>query len=222
MEFCPAHLKEYYVLQYPVDSLEFSTEITPSQYLEYARKDLQDVGDARSIINAVSNAKRALHLQVDTIANGYGYQKLKRNSKFPAKLEFLGEIGIATPSIIFKLNALRNKVEHEYAVPDLEQIKDYCDVVELFLRSTESTITIFPDVVELESNEHFDRAETNTPRTSELPEFLTIEVMMFEGIIIIQGSDADAGIVVEKTVTASEKEYPEWIKHILEHVLRRV
>ncbi|SRR6266545_4426835 len=222
MELCPAHLSEYYVIQFPVESLEFSTEVTPSQYLEYARKDLQDGGDPRSIINAVSNAKRALHLQVDTIANGYGYQKLKRSSKFPAKLEFLGEIGIATPSIISKLNALRNKVEHEYAVPDLEQIKDYCDVVELFLRATESTINIFPDVVEFESNEHFDRAENDLPRISDLPEFLSVEVLMFEAIIIIQGTDVNAGIVLEKTVTAADREYPEWTKRILEHVLRRV
>jgi len=222
MEFSPSQLNEYYIIQFPLDALGFSTEVTPSQYLEYARKDLHDQGEARNIINAISNAKRALHLQVDTITEGYGYHKLKRSSKFPAKLEFLGEIGIATPSIISKLNTLRNKVEHDYAVPELEQIKDYCDIVELFLRATESTINTFPDMVEFESNEHFDRVESNSPRTSDLPEFLQVEMVKYEGIIIVQGSDYDKGIVFEKGISVTDKEYPEWIKHILEHVFRRI
>jgi hypothetical protein len=222
MELSPAQLREYFIIEFPLDALGFSTEITPAMYLEYARKDLQDEGEARNIINAVSNAKRALHLQVDTIVEGYGYHKLKRSSKFPAKLEFLGEIGIATPSIISKLNTLRNKVEHDYAVPELEQIQDYCDIVELFLRATESTINTFPDMVELESNEHFDRIQNKSPRKSDLPEFLQIEMVKYEGIIIIQGTDYDNGIVFEKGITVTDKEYPEWIKQILEHVFRRI
>ena len=222
MEFSSTHLIEYFIIEFPLDTLGFSTDITPAQYLEFARKDLEGDSEARNIINALGNIKRALHLQVDTIAEGYAYHKLKRSSKFPAKLEFLGEMGIATPSIISKLNTLRNKVEHDYAVPELEQIKDYCDVVELFLRATESTINTFPDMVEFESNEHFDRVQTDSPRTSELPEFLSIEMVKYEGTIIIQGSDYNKGVVLEKAITVTDKEYAEWVKRILEHVFRRV
>lgn len=222
MELTPAQLSEYYIVEFPYGSLGFGTEITPAQYLEYARKDLQDECEARNIINAVSNAKRALHLQVDTIAEGYGYHKLKKSSKFPAKLEFLGQMGIATPSIISKLNSLRNKVEHEYAVPDLEQIRDYCDIVELFLRATESTINTFPDEVHFESNEQFESAQSDSLEASDLPEFLLIEMVRYDGIIIIQGSDDGKGIVFEKAITVTDKEYTEWVKQILEHVFRRV
>ena len=139
MELSPKQLDDYCIIQYPTDSLEFGTIIKPFQYLEFARQDSFDGTESRNLINSLSNAKRALHLQVETIAQGYGYKKLKRNSRFPAKLEFLGEIGIATPPIISKLNVLRNKVEHDYIVPGLEQIRDYCDIVELFLRATEGS-----------------------------------------------------------------------------------
>jgi len=118
------------------------------------------------------------------------------------------------------LNILRNKVEHEYAVPELEQIQDYCDIVELFLRETESIINTFPDMVEFESNEHFVRIQDESPRTSDLPEFLQIEMVKYEGIIIIQGTDCDNGIVFEKGITITDKEYPEWIKQILDHSQR--
>jgi hypothetical protein len=131
-------------------------------------------------------------------------------------------MGIATPSIISKLNSLRNKVEHEYAVPELEQIRDYCDIVELFLRATEATINIFPDEVHLELKEHFDNVQSDSLGTSDLPEFLLIEMVRYEGLMIVQGSDYDKGIVLEKAITVTDKEYPEWVKRILEHVFRRV
>ena len=107
MILSPEQLDEYFITQVPLGFLTFETEIKPFQYLEFAREDLNNGVEPRNLINSVGNAKRALHLQVETIANGYGFQKLKRGTKFPAKLEFLSEIGIATPSIISKLNALR-------------------------------------------------------------------------------------------------------------------
>lgn len=222
MIFVPDNLDEYFIIQFPVDFLVFETEIRPFEYLEFARLDLSDGNEPRNLINALGNAKRALHLQVETIANGYGYRKLSRSSKFPPKLDFLGEIGITTPAIISKLNTLRNKVEHDYLVPDLEQIQDYCDVVELFLRATEAPINTFPVGVEFESNESFDRLETKLPRKSLLPEMLTIDVTKFEGEIRISGSDIDRSNDFEQIITTADTEYSKWIKQILKHVFRRI
>ena len=221
MELTPEQLDELFVIQFPVAYLEFETDIKPFQYLEFARQDLSDGTESGNLINSLGNAKRALHLQVETIAEGYGYKKLKRSSKFPAKLEFLGEIGIATPSIISKLNTLRNKVEHDYIVPDLEQIKDYCDVVELFLRATEAPINTFPDNVEFQSNESFDISETGEPRTSPLPESLTIDFEMYEGEIRIHGSDFDGNNEVEQELNTENPNYVLWVNQLLKHTFRR-
>ena len=206
MNLTPEQLDEYYIIQFPLGYLKFDSEVTPSQYLEYAKKDLQDGSDPRNLVNSLGNAKRALHLQVETIANGFGYKKLKRSSNFPAKLEFLSELGVATPSIISKINALRNKVEHEYIVPEVEQVEDYCDIVELFLRATESAINMFPDLTEFESNDSSDGIP------SELPEMLIIKVVEFEGEIDIDG----------EIITVENADYSIWIKQILKHVFRRV
>jgi|LakMenEpi03Aug12_release.lakeMendotaPanAssembly.Ray.scaffolds.fasta_scaffold163177_2 hypothetical protein len=222
MIFSPKHLDEYFIVQFPVDFLGFDTEIKPFEYLEFARLDLSDGNESRNLINSLGNAKRALHLQVETIADGYGYRKLSKSSKFPPKLEFLSDIGIATPSIISKLNTLRNKVEHDYIVPDLEQIQDYCDIVELFLRATEGPINTFPSGVEFESNESFDIIETKSPRKSPLPEMLTIDVVKFEGEIKISGSDIDSSNAFEQIVTTANAEYSRWINQILKHTFRRV
>jgi hypothetical protein len=221
MKLSPKQLDEFIIIQFPIDSLEFDTRIKPFQYLEFARQDLSDGTESRNLINSLSNAKRALHLQVETIAQGYGYKKLKRSSKFPAKLEFLGEIGIATPSIISKLNALRNKVEHDYMVPEVEQVKDYCDIVELFLDATEAPINTFPINVKFQPNEISDINETDEPHVSQLPEYLTIDLVKFEGEINIYGFNFDGSNEIDQKVTAEDPEYSKWINQILRHVLRR-
>jgi len=221
MKLSPKQLDEYIIIQFPIDSLEFDTKIKPFQYLEFARQDLSDGIESRNLINSLSNAKRALHLQVETIAQGYGYKKLKRSPKFPAKLEFLGEIGIATPSIISKLNALRNKVEHDYIVPEVDQIKDYCDIVELFLHATEAPINTFPINVKFQPIESSDISETDNPPVSQLPEYLTIDLVKFEGEISLYGFNLDGSNEIDQKVTAEDPEYSKWINQILRHVLRR-
>jgi len=108
-------------------------DVTPTEYLAFAREELRQK-DARSCINAISHAKRAIHAHVDFLLHNCG--KCLRDAPFPAKLELLERLGIVAPSILGKYNRLRNLMEHEYVTPSHEEANDVADVAELFLKAT--------------------------------------------------------------------------------------
>jgi len=122
----------------------------PGVYLEFARADLSDTDCARSRVNALSNAKRALHWQAEALTDALGFRRWPRArpKHFPSRLEFLSECLLVTPAILKKLNTLRNEVEHRYVVPERGTLEDYVDVVELYLASSDPLVGAFPDLHE--------------------------------------------------------------------------
>lgn len=124
--------------------LTIDEEIKPNGYLEFAREDMGDLDSFRGKVNAYSNAKRALHFQVDLLIDAFGINS-SNNMSFPRKLELCEKCGIVTPKILKRLNYLRNKIEHDYLVPKAAEVEDAIDVVELFLNSTERFFYRFPD-----------------------------------------------------------------------------
>lgn len=145
-EMQPEHIRDYINSGGVYSYQSYEPAITPSTYLEYARSDLRDGETPRSIINAVGNAKRALHLEVETLCSALGWEVLhkKKITGFDKRLEFIKNCGIISPRILSKLNRTRNKVEHEYFVPSLDEAQDYLDIVELFLFGTKQILDRFP------------------------------------------------------------------------------
>lgn len=140
----PKDLVDYYFpIEKPTGRLEYDSEYSPFDYLEFAQKDIEAENEPRNIINAIGNAKRALHLQVDTICIGYGYKS--KSKDFPPKLDFLQEIGIVAPRVLKRLNKIRNRIEHDYYSPTTDEANDFLDIVELFLYATLNFVTFFPD-----------------------------------------------------------------------------
>ncbi|MCY1304363.1 hypothetical protein D9M70_541130 [compost metagenome] len=84
----------------------------------------------------------------------------KKNVGFDKRLEFLSNCGILSPQILSRLNRTRNKVEHEYFIPDEEQVQDYLDIVELFLFATGQILNSFPYEIEfsLMEDEDYDKS----------------------------------------------------------------
>lgn len=132
-------------------SLMPSEEPYPRTYFEFAIADLESEDSRRSCVNALSNAKRALHFQIDLIAQAFGIHKLasSKNLPFPSKLDFCVNCGVVGPRILRKLNRVRNAMEHEYYMPGKEETEGFADVVELFLAATDRFIRSFPDYVDL-------------------------------------------------------------------------
>jgi hypothetical protein len=78
-------------------------DVTPEQYLRYAELDLEDRTD-RGAINALGNAKRALHLIVDSLLQAYGLLARNQKAGFPQKLGLIDAAGLFSPSILSTLN----------------------------------------------------------------------------------------------------------------------
>jgi len=125
-------------------------DVWPATYLAYAQADFEAEKDARTLVNTISNAKRALHYQVEGLADAFGWKHFKGKSDFPTKLNFLGLCGVLSPTIIRRINRMRNSVEHDYYIPTEDETLEYLEIVELYLGAVHYTATYFPDDIEAE------------------------------------------------------------------------
>jgi len=118
--------------------VEVPFQITPNQFLKFAEYDLGSEYE-HHLINALSNLKRAIDCQIDSLLIGLGLFKKSRDERwnFPQKIDFLDSMGIISPRILKKINQKRNLLEHEYAKPIKDDVEDAFDVVMLFIAYTE-------------------------------------------------------------------------------------
>lgn len=126
-------------------------EITPKDFLKFAKSDLK-IKAKRSSINVLSNVKRAIDSQIDSILFVLGYLKQSKKDKwnFPKKIEFVNSLGITSPNILKKINGVRNLLEHEYKHPLKEKVEDAIDVAELFLNASDEIVNKEVDHVFIE------------------------------------------------------------------------
>tara|TARA_Y100000815_G_C13334558_1_gene497301 strand:- start:396 stop:1118 length:723 start_codon:yes stop_codon:yes gene_type:complete len=112
-------------------------ELMPFDYLEFAEQELSQ-GSVSSRIGCVSNLKRATECEMDTLLHILGIAKHAKN--FPQKLDFVSKAGLVSPRSLDKLNKIRNKMEHQYAVPELREIEAYLDLASGFVHAIEGYI----------------------------------------------------------------------------------
>lgn len=124
---------------------------SPRQYFRFAQDDLAEADSARTRINALANCKRALHLQLSTILDGFGFRTAKVS--FPGQVAVAERCGLIAPRLLRKLNRLRNLSEHEYYEPNREEVEDAVDVTELFLGATDWLIMHFPSTLDIASGD---------------------------------------------------------------------
>lgn len=117
------------------DTLKLPWGIKPWEYLSFAQEDI-GVGDKRGTVNALSNAKRALECEVDSLMIAFGLAAQTRRWSLPDKLDMLRDIAVVAPRILFKINRHRNEMEHQYICPSREEVADFVDVVALFIEAT--------------------------------------------------------------------------------------
>lgn len=116
--------------------------LSASNLLDFAIADLRD-GDVeasaspRHLVNALSNAKKALHLRLEDVCLGFGCGSLKSVNSFPKLIAYARNCGVVAPRVLERLNSRRNMVEHEFDVPEKEAVENFVDVVQLFLAATD-------------------------------------------------------------------------------------
>lgn len=118
-------------------SLDFEFEIEPEDFLDYAELDLQK-NDNHSLVNALSNSKRAIDCSAEKIIKIFNLKP--RTNNFPSKLELLQEIGVVAPRIINKVNKNRNFLEHKFKVPSKENVEDALDIANLFVSAVNGVL----------------------------------------------------------------------------------
>lgn len=181
----------------------------PEDYLAFARADQMDDDAPRSLVNAVGNAKRAFHGRVEMLCDVFGWRHVNGNKRkpFSGRLDFLNACGVISPNILRKLNATRNKVEHDYHVPDKSQVDDYVDVVELFLIATKDLLRKFPESIEFElmEDEYLDRSIG-------LPQMVRVDITMGGGLRVM-------GDNYEFALSASDPDYFPWLSSAISQYL---
>ncbi|WP_162935030.1 hypothetical protein [Pseudomonas cavernae] len=191
--------------------LRFSRKTTPKDYYHFAIQDLSIEPDTRSLVNALSNTKRALHLQVEMLSTAFGLDKFSKKAKsFPAMVDFLSSCGLVTPRILSKINKLRNLVEHEYHIPEKDEVENFIDVTELFIAATEKYIKNFPCGIEF-------LAEAIDPNH---PQISYVDLEPYEGVITFShGLVANTeGHDWEKSeIHAPDPAYFKWVKFIVDN-----
>jgi hypothetical protein len=135
-----------------------SSSNSPKRYLEFASDDLAAEDSDRNRVNAISNAKRALHYRVELLADALGFRETRLKRDFPNQLGFCEKCGIiVAPEILKRLNKRRNALEHDYYVPKRrDEAEDFVDVVRLFLATTRSIALKFPTEFHLASQDDPD------------------------------------------------------------------
>lgn len=136
--FLEKHHARLEVVDFVSHQLEFpSYKLTPYDYLEYARAEL-DLNTVSSKINCVAHIKRAVECELDTVLYLLGLRAPKRH--FPAKMDFVRVAGLLSNRSLETLNRYRNKVEHDYGAPDGANLDLYYDLAEAFVLALEGYI----------------------------------------------------------------------------------
>jgi len=119
-------------------NIEPPFETKARDYLKFAEYDLSNEYNHHNI-NALSNVKRAIDCQIDTLLFSFGLLEISKEERwtFPRKIDFLNDAGIISPRILKKINRKRNVLEHEYRNPLTAEVEDAVDVAILFMEYTE-------------------------------------------------------------------------------------
>lgn len=120
-------------------------DLFPRDYLTAAEQDFaasRTASGKRQIISrnaCVGHLKQALECAVDVFLGVFGLYKVseKRNLTLENKLSFLESVDVATARSLRRLNTARNKIEHDYAAPDVPDLELYLDLVTTFVAMLE-------------------------------------------------------------------------------------
>jgi len=188
-----------------------SHELTPSEYLDFAQRDL--ITKKSSIFhragNSISNSKKAIDCRAVDILNYWGINDYDENKKwldFTEKAKILASLGISTPQLISRINTYRNKVEHSFQIAKLDDARDFIEIAELYLGYTSRYIPKLYDYDEDNPKIYlgdYNQFSDHTQPTYEDTTF-TLSLKRNDAIIIVlkhhSYSDDRKSIITEQSV----------------------
>ncbi|RYD84163.1 MAG: hypothetical protein EOP84_06275 [Verrucomicrobiaceae bacterium] len=145
-----------------------SLDLRPRDYLRHADDAFDRDDTAASLVEGLTNLKRALDSQLLTVLHAFNLDGEKKLRHMPAKLEFLDRCGFCYGNGLKKLNQIRNRIEHEFQVPSVADPDLYRDLITTFIHACEG-ITIFAQHREIE---FWISGETVEERSTTVAEFV--------------------------------------------------
>lgn len=122
-------------------------DLFAEDYLEFAEHELQEMKNNSHklehihLINCVSHLRRAIDCQLDTCLYILKINLFKKkNLSIGHKLQFFKEAGVFNSYSLNRFNKVRNKMEHDYRIPNVEDIEVYFDLVSAFVLVLQSMI----------------------------------------------------------------------------------
>ncbi|MEE3951649.1 hypothetical protein [Peribacillus frigoritolerans] len=173
-------LKDFLIENLPLMSYDSSFGSSPSfprfdlfarDYLQFAEHELLQLKNDSSkiehihLINCVSHLKRAIDCQLDVCLHVLNIKVFKeKNLGFNAKLNFFKAAGLFNSFSLNRFNTIRNKMEHHYQIPKIEDIESYFDFVSAFVSVLESMINMLCNYSEifLTNDDHANRKTRDT------------------------------------------------------------
>ncbi|WP_298769169.1 hypothetical protein [uncultured Shewanella sp.] len=149
-------------------NFEYAFPVSPDTYLKYAKSDLKN-GDDKSLINALSNAKRSIDCLVESTLKSLNIDSSSTDPNLinfcnevldesqqrivPKSLKVFCALGLAPSILVSEVRALRNKVEHEYVVPSLSDVTKAIEVADLLLNNVKAKelYSACIDIIDLKS-----------------------------------------------------------------------
>jgi hypothetical protein len=203
--------------------MEQNFDIKPKDFLRFAKEDLKE-GNERGYINSITNAKRAIDCQIDDVLEKLAFSSnnftplikdflkyYEFDSDITIKLQIIHALNLAPSLLISKSRTLRNKLEHLYQNPNIQEVKEALDVADLFLRSVIGKFTLvwnefefFDSKRNAEMKFHYEFLERNfilTVTINGLPKVYNIGINDIEywGLLRLMLS-IDDEIEVEETI----------------------
>lgn len=146
-------------------------EITPNDFIQFAKSDLKE-GTNKGLINALTNCKRAVDCATDKILQTFGIDLVNQKEKsfaneiiskftkprsdLPFKLKLIESLGFTTGKILSDIRTTRNKLEHFYKYPDIQEVEESIDVAKIFIDLVQAKFYIFEShfIISDECNEN--------------------------------------------------------------------
>lgn len=135
-----------------VDNTNFISffDLNPNAYLSFAKLDLKQKDD-RGLINALSNAKRAIDCLIENTLKNFNINLKKvpkaalsfcedvldedNKSISPFSLRLFCALGLSPNLLVSEVRSLRNKIEHEFNIPEKQDVMRAYEVAELLINN---------------------------------------------------------------------------------------
>jgi len=136
-------LSQIHLESWSSEDVKTPFEIKPKEFLSFAEYDLNN-NYGHNLVNALSNIKRAIDCQLDSLLFSFGLYEESKTQKlnFPQKIRWMNSLGIISPRILKKINKKRNLLEHEFVSPSKEAVEDALDISTLFIAYTDKFLLL--------------------------------------------------------------------------------